>query len=451
MINLQDIIADLKDESCVLVLGPDILEYAYDSFFETLCKELIAYDKAEEWIDVSPQHIFLHEELLQLQPNAKQGSLIRFIKNFYEAQTQLDKPFEQIAQIPFHLIVSLMPDNRLGEVFQRQNFNYQYGYYPKEENPKPVDKPTKINPLIYNLTGDLSESDVVLTFDDFFSYLSGIMNKRELPHILEETLKKARTIVFLGVHFEKWNIQLLLRIITPQNKKDKFMLLKNQPADGSTAFVAKKRLEIDFLNFEPIDFLNALYEQCREHDLLKKVISKNKKKIFISYNHSDKPKVLDIKNALNEKNIEVIRDEEAMSGGEYIEDFMSIIASVDCVLLVVSKNSMLSPWVSKEIMMTIKTEKYLLPCYLDDEFLRPGFVEECNTYADLEIDRIFQEMKKRQAASIKDLVFKRENWVEYQNNLPDIIDKLKKINCVSLKPSDYDTGMEKIITTISKL
>ena len=227
MDQIQDIIADIKRENCVLILGPDIVDFGDKSFFEAMCQEFIEDAGHKNIIDAAPQYVFTNEELLQLMPTAKETTLLRMMEGFYQRQTAFDIPLKKISQIPFHLIISLMPDDRLQRIFISQNLDYNYGHYPREGAHAPIEKPTKEKPLIYNLLGDFSELDAIITFDHLFTFLSGIMGKRELPQVIQETLKKAWTFVFLGVHFEKWYVQLLLRIITSKEKKDKYTILKN--------------------------------------------------------------------------------------------------------------------------------------------------------------------------------------------------------------------------------
>ncbi|HQX42124.1 MAG TPA: SIR2 family protein, partial [Niabella sp.] len=219
MNQIHDIIADIKRENCVVIIGPDIVDYGEKSFFEVMCDEFIEDAGHKNIIDTSPQYIFANEELFQLMPTAKETTLLRMMEGFYQKATVLDLPLTKISQIPFHLIISLMPDDRLQRIFTSQNLNCSYGHYPREGAHAPIEKPSREKPLIYNLLGDFNELDAIITFDHLFTFLSGIMGKRELPQSIQETLKKARTFVFLGVHFEKWYVQLLLRIITSKDKK----------------------------------------------------------------------------------------------------------------------------------------------------------------------------------------------------------------------------------------
>ena len=447
---LHDIVSDIEKGSCVLVLGPDLQEYDGKSFFEAFCADLTSNTAINDMIDLSPQHIFEHEELLQLKPNAKETSVLRAMERFYQKQNQLNDPFSKISQIPFHLIVSLLPDSRLKTIFEAQNLPFQSSHYPREENPKAVEKPEKNKPLIYNLLGDFNEEDAIFTFDHLFTYLSGIMGKRELPDNLQEMLKKARSFIFLGVHFEKWYVQLLLRIITTKSKKDKYTLLKNTSDNSAYTFIAR-RLELDFIETEPVEFLNQLYNQCGEEKMLKTVNTSIKARIFISYNHKDKGVVLEIEKKLQSANIEVIRDEMSMAGGQKIDDFISIVKNVDCVLSVISENSLKSKWVSKEIMRTINdTNTYYLPCYLDESFLDKNFIYKTNDLVDGKLDDIMKKMGERGRSPIDDLMVERNDWMEFSTNLPKILHELSRRKCISIQTEDFQKNIIIVIEDIIK-
>lgn len=444
----QDILSDIQNESCVLIVGPDLVDYGEKSCFEALCNELQQDNQYNQLIDLNPQYVFVHEELLQLKPSAKETTVLRYLERFYQKQVQYDGPFRKISQIPFHLIISFLPDGRLKRIFEEQGLKFQYSHYPREENPKPVDKPTKANPLIYNILGDFSEGDVIITFDHLFQYLSGIMGKRELPHLMQEAFKKARTFLFLGVHFERWYVQLILRIITTKDKKEKYTILKHEGSSDVYTLIAR-RLELDFFPVEPIEFLDQLYEECSKQNLLKKSNGSAAAKIFISYSHADKPTALRVEEYLKKKNIEVIRDEAAMHGGQKIEDFINVIKNVDCVLVIISKNSLYSSWVSKEIMTTMqRADQYLLPCYLDESFLDKNLMESAEKYVDEKIASITNKVIQRGRGNTDDLFNERKDWTDYINNLPVILNELNRRKCVSLMENDFENSLPRIVEDI---
>jgi len=445
----DDILSDIENESCVLIVGPDIVNYGDKSCFETLCEELLKDTSYSQLIDLTPQYVFSHEELLQLKPAAKETSLLRYMERFYQRQTQYDEPFKKIARIPFHLVVSFLPDTRLRKIYEEQGCDFRYSHYPREENPEPVERPTRKTPLVYNILGDFSEGDVIITFDHLFQYLSGIMGKRELPHAIQEAFKKARTFVFLGVHFERWYVQLILRIITTKEKKEKYSILRNGNGSDVYTFIAR-RLELDFVETDPVDFLNKLYDACEANKLLK--TSKKQTatgRVFISYSHKDIDTVEKIEEHLKQSAVDVMRDESDMAAGQQIDEFISTINSVDVVVAVLSASSLRSPWVIKEIITTIQqTDRLLLPCYLDDSFLDENFMSDAEKFVDEKLSTIAEKIMQRGRSKTDDLFKERNTWTEYFNNLPIVLNEVQSRKCLSLKTENFEDSIVKVVECI---
>src|SRR5580700_671853 len=88
----QDIMEDIENESCVLIIGPDLANFGDKTFFEQMCEELRNDNQYSQLIDLSPEYVFLHEELLQLKPTARETTLLRRMEKFYRDQTQFDEP-----------------------------------------------------------------------------------------------------------------------------------------------------------------------------------------------------------------------------------------------------------------------------------------------------------------------------------------------------------------------
>ncbi|MBL7733292.1 MAG: toll/interleukin-1 receptor domain-containing protein [Chitinophagaceae bacterium] len=451
---IGNIIADIQKESCVLIVGPDIVDFGEKTFFELLCEEIINDKEAGSMIDNAPGHIFRNEELLQLLPVAKESTVMRPMERFYKRQAALDEPLAKIAQIPFHLVISLMPDHRLPGLYQSQNLPYSYSHYRWEQAPEQVEKPTAAKPLIYNLLGDFNDRDVIITFDHFFDFLASILGDKKLPNPIQEAFKKASTFVFLGVHFEKWSVQLLLRIIAPKEKYDKnekYSILQNGVRNDVCTFIAR-RLDLNFLPDEPHAFLDQLYEACRRQNMLKTVSARQVAKVFVSYSHRDSEMISTLKEAFSNTGIELVFDEKDMSGGQPIDDFINTIRDVDIVMPLLSASSLSSPWVSREIMTTLeKTNKHLYPCSLDDTFLDKDFISRASEMVDEKIADIDERIKARGKANTNDLFHERSNWSDYYENLPRVINELAKRKVVSLNGLPTAAIMAGIIEDIRKL
>ena len=441
---IKKIVADIAKEKCVLIVGPDIVDFGEGSFFEVLCSALEKDGEFNHLVDINPQYIFAHEELFQLKSDSNETQLLRYIEDFYEKQTQYNEPFRKISHIPFNLVISMLPDGRLKDIYEKQSLKFEYGYYPREGKRGEITaKTNKESPLIYNLLGDLSEGSFIITFDHLFKYLSGIM-RDGLPDAIQATLKSARSFIFLGVHFERWYVQLLLKIITTSGK-EKYSILRNSGNDEVFTFIAK-RFALTFEESEPVDFLDELYRECDNQNLLK---GGSKAKVFISYNHGDKEIVDRIIGYLKQNDITVIIDNESMDAGQKIEKFIEVINQVDCVLAVISANSLRSKWVGKEIITTLgRPDKFFLPCHIDDTSMDGDFIQRTDEYIDQKTTEINEKIKTK--GFTVDLITEGQDWTNHKNSLPAIINSLTRTKYISLKPGDFDENIKVATALILK-
>jgi hypothetical protein len=445
------LLRDISAEKCVLVIGPDVIDYDGKTFFEAMCNNLAQNEKYRDLVDLVPQHIFMNDEMFQLKPGAKEISFFRFMESFYAEQNSVNDVLKKIAKIKFSLIISLFPDKRIAHIFDELHMPYQFGYYPRESSPASVNQPSADCPLIYNLFGNYEERDYIFTFDHLFTFLSGIMGKRELPQVLLAELKKASTFLFLGVQFEKWYVQLLLRIlVSSAENNEKLSMLKDMKTTDIRTFVSR-RLDLNFLETEPSDFLNQLYTHCEGADLLKLDKPKSKAKVFISYSHADAEFAQKLKHSFEEYQVEYLLDERDMPGGEKIKDFVSLVKEVDCVLSIVSEHSLLSPWVSQETQLTLENpDIFFLPCNIDNSFLDDEGVltEKVKVRVTERISEINQQIEKRGLNAIDDLTDERKRLSEFWNNFPNNLKEIKARKCLDITPEHYDKNIPLVIETI---
>jgi hypothetical protein len=269
--DLSDIVDDIDSGKCVLIIGPDLHDFGPKSFFETMCDDFSANGQHNGVIEDfkrkdkdASQYIFLNEELIQpKQGVSNEAKVLKMVRRFYQKQRVFDEALKKIAVMPFSLIISLMPDDRLCRIFDEQGLPYNFGYYPVEEIREEISEPpAKEKPLIYNLLGSLEDDDAVISFDSMFKFLSHIL-KYELPAKVSKKLGESKTFIFLGVRFERWHAQLLLKIISP--KGISYNISKKHHNHDVSLFVSN-RLQLDLLDKPPEDFLNRLFDECVARD-----------------------------------------------------------------------------------------------------------------------------------------------------------------------------------------
>jgi len=447
---LNTILSAIQKEKCVIIIGPELLDFGNKTFFELMCQELPNLDNHQNVLDDFSEYIFLNEELIQLKPgpqNEKKAATM--IDEFYQKQTAFDEPLRKISQMPFKLIISLMPDGRLRKIFDEQNFDHRFGFYPID---KPFDQivedPSTQIPLIYNLLGNLDVFEAVITFDSMFRFLANIL-KYDLPNKVSKTLESASSFIFLGVHFERWHTQLLLKIITAAHGFN-YSISKNGSSKDVSVFVSH-RLQLELLDNDPVIFLNTLYNRCKELNILKKpALPQSVANVFVSYSHNDQIIALAIAKIFRSQNVKVIIDEDDMPGGQKIANFIAEIEQVGFFIPLISASSLFRPFVIKEIYDAIDRRKTILPCLLDYTLNKSNLHTQQQTFADEELKKIADEMHKNPTTEYPELTAQRYQWIEYKKICSVVVNELKSIKGRQINESDIETTVKEFVRDIKR-
>ncbi len=450
---LDTLSKEIKAGKCILVIGPDIAKFSdHKSFFQYLLSNLRNSDVVKH-LELEGNFVFEHDELFQLKGRGS-NALYGFLSSFYPTIKEYNDIFAKIAQMPFKVIISLIPDKGMTKAFERIGLRYRYSYFSRTQGNKVngIDKQDNNDPIIYNLMGDIDEYDAVLTFDDYFEYLNKILPEQAIPPDLSLALKDAMSFLFLGVHFEKWNMQLLLRKLLQINinkENDKFTLLRVNNNLDSLTFVAR-RLDLNFQSEDPQIFVDELYNRLKTANNLKAL---PKKKVFLSYRHADKEYVEKIAIELIQHNIDLTFD-KGLGAGESINAFMESIQNMDKVVVVLSKNSLRSAYVSHEINLTIHHNIHLIPCHLDDTFNNDRFgmeVDELIKSKLNEIDgNIYSKRIANHLADIPELELDRGDWENFGKNRASQSRFFKDNISVHIDINNFDQSINAILKAINK-
>jgi len=261
-INIERITNWIQDEKCILILGPDVVFDFQKSLYNELYQYLLDND-----IDCKFDN---YDELFS---SASYNDVLFTdeVANFFK-KLKPSTIYQQIAEIPFHTIISLTPDLLLKQTFDNNHFDYNFSYYHKEVGCKIEEntKPNQQKPLLYNYLGVYNQhSSLVLCFNDFFSYLSSILGGYKLNNTIREQLMEAKYLLFLGIKFDKWYSKLILQLLNfgKSNLKQASFIETGDETNEIQNFVIdfyKNELKIDFIQQngnEIIDLLHNYYKQ----------------------------------------------------------------------------------------------------------------------------------------------------------------------------------------------
>jgi hypothetical protein len=265
-IDWEFIIETIKHQKCVLFLGPDLLSLDFDNSLE---EEISSFLEVETNADI--KSFYPNDGLFLFSSRAKKTKTFYKLKKFYSQPSRnLNLLYEKIAQIPFHLIINLSPDLVFAETMSRIGYAHSFSYFWKNTAEAPLfTRPSRDRPAIYNLLGTIEQQEsMVLSHTDLFEYLEAIFGSSTLPEILKKEIKEAHNFIFLGVPFQRWYMQLLLRILYIHNDYDFVRYAASQVSTMEIQAFCSEHFKIEFVPNRIEAFVEELFTKCEEAEIL---------------------------------------------------------------------------------------------------------------------------------------------------------------------------------------
>lgn len=179
--------------------------------------------------------------------------------------------------------------------------------------------------------------------------------------------------------------------------------------------------------------------------------------VFISYNHKDQLQTRLIKGELEKEGIRVFMDISDMPAGMFIDKFIdSSIQQSNFILAVISKNSLMSGWVSKEVtagfLANRITNKKVIPVQLDNAIFDSDFYFEAMQAIDAKIEELKGSLVKALEMNMDIRVFQDDlgRQRDLRANLSAIIGTLKNVKVTDLSNGRFDAGMQSVIRSIKE-
>lgn len=255
------IIETIRAEKCVILLGPDFATTQDDKHILDVLLEKLEIGKGDDLKFVEPDDLFQFKDpILRTRTYFKIKSIYREIWDNIQKE-----PYLQLAQIGVPLIMSLSPDPFLHQAMDELNVAHRFTFYNKTVNPPEMEAPKRDNPLIFNIFGSIEEEQsLILTHKDLYDFLFAILGDHHLPNELKTTLHGAANILFLGFSFDKWYMQLLLRLLNLHDERynfDRYAAQRKLKEDVRIFYYEQFR--INFVDDPAGDFMKTLYEKCQ--------------------------------------------------------------------------------------------------------------------------------------------------------------------------------------------
>lgn len=304
----------LRHQGCVLFLGPEVsINDQGKSIHREFYKEL-----AEDFDDIE----FMEYEGF-FSPEADEEILydvLDYYKKDFPRENKIGRSLlEQLAQLPFSMIVSLCPDETMHQVYNDFDLPHTFLYY---DGTKQEIEPTDSDlPVIYNILGNAAENGrYIFTHANFFQYL----HKITIPSEIKKKIQDATHFLFVGFDFDKWYNRLLLFILDFEQKKSggNRMIVGNQKIKEDIEMFIEKQFNITFVENEYTRFIQWLTGNAAEAEILRNLntvfVQNNFMKLKeISIRVSDEDKLEELTNI--EKQVQAI--------GAKIQSFKKRIAA----------------------------------------------------------------------------------------------------------------------------
>jgi formylglycine-generating enzyme required for sulfatase activity len=182
--------------------------------------------------------------------------------------------------------------------------------------------------------------------------------------------------------------------------------------------------------------------------------------VFISYSQKDKMVAAKVKATLEANDIKVTIDYQLIKSGDDIQETIKrAIRATQVTLSIVSKNSLSSDWVALETMESFAAEEFLegkrfIACYIDDDFREHKLLRTVVNLVDEQVALIDNELAELEKLGIKypsNLLNDRKRRASQRQNLPDIIDRLKRSLTLDISEEQFDANFQQIINMIKDL
>ncbi|MGX1929710.1 toll/interleukin-1 receptor domain-containing protein [Flagellimonas sp. 2504JD4-2] len=396
---------------CILVIGPDMallnkggvtkpITAHFSNHLFNEVNENAEGSKADDLEEAT-------EAFLKKQPpDALQYEASNFFNNNHD-----ERPvFDNLAHIPFKLIINASPDKSLIKAFEdmdkERGKDYYVDYYDHRSGKRDhAAWDNEEKPLIFYLYGSPDEWDsVVVSEMHLLDYLLSIISGTPAlqANISSRFCDDKTSFVFLGFGFHNWYLRILLytllggKEIRKGNTRSRSVALEEMMKGDKAAaehdrisFFFKNKLSIIYPEYGLEEFIRELKERCVGLQDAKS--GKNEIKhqdegedhetigapsVFICHASEDKDKAKEIYKRLKKEKLNPWIDKEGIRGGDQWNDVLeTTIKDIDYFVIVQSTALVGKSrgYVNKEINLALRLSEevrtgfsYIFPVYIDD-------------------------------------------------------------------------------------
>lgn len=275
---MLEILDALEEKKCVLILG----NYAFSRPSptpeqpdgEVFLPDLLLRQQ-HKWTgknaSTQPDDFYSSAQILVNQPGGQRmfRQLTRI--HLHDLREKQLTRFKKISEIPFDLILSTYPFPLLHNIFEANRIDHQFAHYSYLQEPEPPAPFSDERPLIYNLFGsERNKESMVNSLDRLYQFFFGILGVHQLPKLIQDKVRQASHLVFLGFSFDDWYMKLLLRVLKVHEKETSYAH-PHQPfgLDRQNRTFFEHNFKMMFFDKEIDDFTSSLHHLCAEEEMLR--------------------------------------------------------------------------------------------------------------------------------------------------------------------------------------
>jgi hypothetical protein len=386
----QTLVYSIRQERCVLLVGPDIPLVDEGSACRSLAGELAA-ELAGELATPPPPTATLAEVAQQYVAELGRDDLEMGVTSFFRRQgTTGSRVHDDLAAIGFPFVVSSCYDTLLEAAMQRAGRSPVWAHYQFRGQARDlVHQGTIDAPLVYHLHGSLTEPDsLVLTETDLLDFLVAVIsNKPPLPHNVRSHLQeKGRSFLFVGFGMNRWHLRILVHVLRGPRPESRSFALEpsagETPADYRQAVMFYRRgFKVEVFEVDLARFVAELRERVESEPgsapkPAAPALVGSQPRVFISYDRRNASAAQRIYDHLEKSGCDPWLDHERLKGGtDWNARIESEIQETDYFVLVHSKEvtSKIEGYVVQEINLACNRITYfrrdvsfLVPAVIDD-------------------------------------------------------------------------------------
>jgi len=200
-------------------------------------------------------------------------------------------------------------------------------------------------------------------------------------------------------------------------------------------------------------FLVALFTHLAEEIY---IVQKKMSDVFISYNHKDQAMADIIRSHLNKKRIKtIVYAENPIPGADIEASIREWFRNTRVTLALVSRNSLLSGWVGKEILVSLTLQDYtddrkFLACKVDAIEFDAELTNTLRNVLKKDLDEQDAHLLTRagEKADAQDITFDRTRIINLIDQLPQIIQKLKSSIYTDFSAGINEKDLDRLATEI---